>query len=177
MNRPLSLATPFALGAGLAAGAVVLALAGGTALAAWANHLHAGRSSDDRAAEEALRDEIQAMVESGLPPEDPKVALLEDELTELEALADAVAEPDPGFDPDELESLRAGSARAFPPHAPDPTEEWEDGEVECEPLPGRLSVEDIADANCYVERQPDGSIRYVAVAPDGTERDAFFATD
>lgn len=162
---------PLTIGAGLATGAVVLALGAGVAFA-----LMTDRQPDDNgsAGQDSLREEIQAMTDAGLPEDDPKVALLEEELAEFEALAETAAEPDPGFDPAALDELVTGSTRSM---QPDSTEEWDDGEVECEPVPGKLTVDDIAEATCFVEQQSDGSVRYVAVAPDGTEREARFAEE
>jgi hypothetical protein len=114
------------------------------------------------------------MIEGGLPHDDPKVAMLEEELAALDALEDTVAVPDPGIDPEALDDAASGSTRST---AADPTEQWDTGEVECEPVPGRLTMADIAGATCFVEQQPDGGVRYVAVAPDGTERATVFAEE
>src|SRR5690606_915211 len=45
---------------------------------------------------------------------------------------------------------------------------WESGEVLCEVVPGILGPDEIAGARCASVPQPDGTTRYVAVAPDGT---------
>lgn len=114
------------------------------------------------AGEEVLQTELDAMLEAGVHPDDPKVGLLEDELEDLEALADAEGVPAPPPEP--------------PPDADDGPDVGERREVDCEPVPpDLLTMDDIADATCYVEPQSDGGTRYIAVGPDGTERTVRFS--
>lgn len=127
----------------------------------------------DRAvtARTVLQSEIDAMKAAGIPAADPKVRMLQAELDALTDLESADPVPEAGVD---LEEVAEGGQRDVQLDAPDPEETWEDGPVECEPIPQKLSVEDIAGATCFVEPRPQGGARYVAVAPDGTTHEVIF---
>lgn len=132
--------------------------------------------------EAQLEAEIDGMVESGVPEDDPKVEMLEEE---AEAIEDGAGEParrESGVDTGEMlaEAAEQDAADA------DATgrdrvvagdSDWESGTVVCEPVPGLLSVEEIAGATCVSVPQPDGTSRYVAVSPDGTVRTVLFGAD
>jgi hypothetical protein len=46
----------------------------------------------------------------------------------------------------------------------------ESGVTACEPYPGLLSVAELVGARCVLAPQPDGSTRFVVIAPDGVVR-------
>ena len=130
--------------------------------------------------EAQLEAEIDGMVESGVPEDDPKVEMLEEE---AEAVEDGTGEParresgvDTGALLDEAAEQKAADAAAGDRVAAGDSG-WESGTVVCEPVPGLLSVEEIAGATCVSVPQPDGTSRYVAVAPDGTMRTVLFGAD
>lgn len=154
------------------AGALVAASIG-VAIGAGAVGARLADQSGDRVAtaQEALKSEIDAMLDAGMPARDQKVRMLQEEVDALKALEDTSPVPEKGVD---LEEVAGGGQRQVELDAPDPAEQWEDGPVECEPIPQRLSVEDIAGASCYVEPQPGGGARYVAVTPDGTMHEVAF---
>lgn len=140
-------------------------------------------------AAERMRDEIEAMVEGGVSPRDPKVRMLEREVAEMEAGATASPPPDPQGDvsgliaaaraedaAEDAGDSRTSSVAAGAAHDAD-TSAWESGVVQCEAVPGLLSADDIAGATCASVPQPDGTNRYVAVAPDGTVRVVAFGHD
>lgn len=137
--------------------------------------------------EQQLRDEIDAMVASGVPADNPKVEMLEDALDRLEQGAGEPARPEPGVDTGRVladarsaeaaEDARARAAAGdpaatVPDHLP-----WESGTVLCEPVPHLLSADEITGATCLSVPQPDGTGRYVAVGPDGTVRTVQFGHD
>lgn len=129
-------------------------------------------------ATDVLWGEIQAMLADGVMPNDPKVVMLEEDLTSLQAgeVLPEVAEP--GVDLGGVLGMpHRGGTRAA---ALDLTTAvaWDNGVVECEPLPPDiLSVAEIDDARCVSAPQPDGTSRYVAIVPDGTVRVVRFASD
>src|ERR671919_517309 len=113
--------------------------------------------------ERQIEDQIDAMVDSGIPENDPKVELLEDQVAELRR--GTRADPPPGA---------AGQATTGGvPTGP----AWQSGTVECEPVPQVLTAAEVAGATCVSVPQPDGSSRYVAVGPDGVVRTVSFGTD
>lgn len=121
------------------------------------------------AVEQQLRAEIEGMVDAGVPRDDPKVALVEEQLAAIEAGDRARAPAEPGLDVGAL----LAEARAEPAGRT----AWQSGAVLCEPVPGLLSAEEIAGATCLSVPQPDGSGRYVAVAQDGVVRSVRFGND
>jgi hypothetical protein len=142
-----------------------------------------------------MRAEIDAMIESGMSPDDPKIQMLEDEVAELEAGATATPRREPGVDvgatleaaeaaeaaEDADVSTRSAGPSAAPGAAGVPAgggqPAWESGPVQCEAVPGLLGAAEIAGALCVSVPQPDGTSRYVAVAPDGTVRSVAFGHD
>lgn len=145
----------------------------GVAMGAGAVGGRLGDQEGDNAvtARRVLQSEIDAMIAAGMPARDQKVRMLEEELDALKHLEGRGRVPEKGVD---LEEVARGGQRQVELDAPDPAEAWEDGPVECEPVPQRLSVEDIAGASCFVEPQPGGGARYVAVAPDGRVHEVVF---
>lgn len=102
---------------------------------------------------EQLQAEVDSLLRAGVPPDDPKMEILREDLLAPEAPAEEATDE---------------------PAGPDPGEMWEDGPVGCEPVPPAIRVEDIEGARCRVEPLPQGGARYIAVAPDGTEHEALF---
>lgn len=151
----------------LAAASLGVGIGAGTVGARLADH------SGDRAvnARRVIQSEIDAMIDAGMQASDQKVRMLEAELEALGQLEGSGRVAEEGVD---LEEVAKGGQRRVELDAPDPAEEWEDGPVECEPVPQRLSVEDIAEASCFVEPRPEGGARYVAVTPDGDVHEVFF---
>ena len=47
----------------------------------------------------------------------------------------------------------------------------------CEPVQGLLGADELAGATCLSIPQPDGTSRFVAVAPDGVVRTVHFGND
>lgn len=127
--------------------------------------------------EQQMEAEIEAMVDAGIPPDHPKVEMLEEELAELEEAGDAGAPAEPGVDVEAMiEEAEEAEAREEAGVAPaEPV--WDSGEVLCEVVPGILGPDEIAGARCASVPQPDGTTRYVAVAPDGTVRTVAFGHD
>jgi hypothetical protein len=120
---------------------------------------------------QTLRAEIEAMVAAGLPPTDPKLALLQEDLAALEAGTGAAPRGEPGV------VLSEQGIRDVEVDRRDASL-WDHGEVPCEPIPpDLLTAADIAGASCRNEPQPDGSARYVAVRPDGGEIVVVFGAD
>jgi hypothetical protein len=177
-------------GAALAA-ALVLAAVGASAAASGA----LSEPPPVPAANE-MRTEIDAMIESGMSPDDPKIQMLEDEVAELEAGATATPRREPGVDvaatleaaeaaeaaEDAGVSTRSAGPSATPGAAGGPAAgggqpAWESGPVQCEAVPGLLGAAEIAAALCVSVPQPDGTSRYVAVGPDGTVRSVAFGHD
>ena len=141
--------------------------------------------------ENQMQSEIDAMIESGVDPDDPKVEMLEDSLEQLEEGADANPRPEPGVDVeallDEAAEDEASEDAAVASRSADPgavaadghggDDAWQSGEVMCEVVPGMLGPEEIAGARCVSVPQPDGTSRYVAIGPDGTVRTVMFGHD
>jgi hypothetical protein len=170
-------------------GPVLFAALALTAVAASAAASAALSEPPDVPAAEQMRDEIEAMIESGVSPRDPKVRMLEREAAEIEAGATASPTPDPGGDvsgliaearaedaAEDAGHSRTASVAAGAAHDDDRSA-WESGVVQCEAVPGLLSADAIAGATCVSVPQPDGTNRYVAVAPDGTMRIVAFGHD
>ncbi len=146
--------------------------------------------------EDEMRGEIDAMVDGGMSPDDPKVEMLEEQLAELEEGADASPPPEPGVDVEALldeaqaneaaedagvAARSAGPAGAATASGDEPAagEEpaWDSGAVQCEVVPGLLGPDEIAGARCVGVPQPDGTSRYVAIGADGTARTVAFGHD
>jgi hypothetical protein len=139
--------------------------------------------------EQQLADEVDGMIDAGLPPDHPKVEMVEEMLASLEESRAAPGPSEPGVDVaalladaesegaqrDEAERRAdAGAgARAADPRAAG----WESGTVLCEPVPGLLTVDELAGARCLSVPQPDGTARYVALSPDGVVRSVRFGND
>lgn len=130
-----------------------------------------------------LEREAEAMVDAGVPANDPKVEMLE---AEAEAIADgagATTPKEPGVDL--AHTPEAKVATSGSPAAMDRVEAvesaegkspWDLGRVDCEPIPPtNLTAAEIAGATCLSLPQPDGTARYVAITPDGTVRVVRFA--
>ena len=139
-------------------------------------------------AEQQLRAEIEGMIEAGLAPDDPKVEMVEDQLEALEDGAGVPARRERGVDTGAMlaeaeaadESLAVterGARSAADATAAGDAAGWESGTIMCEPLPGLLSIDELAGATCLSIPQPDGTSRYVAVAPDGVVRSVHFGND
>jgi hypothetical protein len=139
------------------------------------------------AIEQQLRDEMDGMLAAGLDEDDPKVEMVEEQLAAIE---DGAGKParERGVDTgamlaeaaDDGAAAAAAEAGRGEPGAGPPADEdltWESGPVACEPVPGLLSVEEIAGATCLSVPQPDGTNRYVAVAPDGVVHSVRFGND
>jgi hypothetical protein len=178
--------------------AAVVATAGLTAIGV----AGAGRQQPaPTALEQQLQEEIDAMVAAGVPENDPKVELLEDQVEDLRRGREVRPPKEPGVDLGDLvadareadkatsqaaeraaagangAAAQAGTAGA-PAAAPEVSMSgWPSGPVECEPVPGVLTAEDVAGAACASVAQPDGSSRYVAVGRDGTVRAVAFGAD
>ncbi len=158
--------------------------------------------------EQQLDAEIEGMVDAGVPADDPKVEMLEEQLDELADGNGAPARREPGVDTGarltEAEQVTDAQARAeaaagaaagavqpraaggapaastaagTPAAAAADGRRWESGIVACEPLPGLLTMGEVAGATCLSVPQPDGTSRYVALAADGTVRSVRFGTD
>ena len=149
--------------------------------------------------ERQVQREIDAMIHGGMPEDDPKVAMLEDQVDELRRGDRADPPKEPGVDlrrrvadakaaeraaaRDQAGRTGAGSAAsadvagqattAGVPTGP----AWQRGTVECEPVPQALTADEVAGAMCLSVPQPDGSTRYVAVGSDGVVRTVAFGAD
>jgi hypothetical protein len=142
--------------------------------------------------------EIDAMIASGVPEDDPKVEMLEDQLDELRRGDRADPPPEPGVDLRQRvadakaaeqaadrardQAGRTGAGSAAPADVADQATAadgpaWQRGTVECEPVPQALTVAEVAGAICLSIPQPDGSTRYVAVGRDGVVRTVAFGAD
>ena len=145
--------------------------------------------------------ELEGMAENGVPADDPKMELLEEQRDEIVEGTGAPARREPGVDTaarlEEAEEVTDAQAQAeargvapgdrVEPQAADgageaPVEEgerarWDSGTVVCEPVPGMLTMAEVSGATCVSVPQPDGTSRYVVVAPNGTVRSVRFATD
>ena len=152
-------------------------------------------------AERQVRREIDAMIDSGVPADDAKVEMLEEQADELRRGTRADPPKEPGVDlgrrvadakaaeqaayraRDRAVRTPAGSAAsagvagqattAGVPTGP----AWKSGTVECEPVPQILTAQEVAGATCLGVPQPDGSTRYVAVHRDGVVRTVAFGPD
>ncbi len=139
------------------------------------------------AIEQQLHDEIDGMVEAGLDEDDPKVDMVEDQLAAIEQ-GEGQPARERGVDTgamlaeaadDAAAAAEAEAGRGTPGAGTAADEDlvWESGPVPCEPVPGLLTLEEIAGATCLSVPQPDGTNRYVAVAPDGLVRSVRFGND
>jgi hypothetical protein len=161
----------------LALGATVAASLGLTAVGV-AGATRSQPSPSD--AERQIRGEIEAMLDSGVPEDDPKVELLEDQVEELRRGSGAHPPREPGVDL----GRRVAEARASAGVAGRATTAgvptgpaWQRGTVECEPVPQILTADEVAGATCIDVPQPDGSTRYVAVGRDGVVHTVAFGPD
>jgi hypothetical protein len=147
--------------------------------------------------ERQVQREIDAMIESGMPEDDPKVEMLEDQVDELRRGDRANPPKEPGVDlrrrvaearAAERAQNQAGRTGAGSAASADvagrataggvPTgPAWQRGTVECEPVPQALTADEVAGALCLSVPQPDGSTRYVAVGRDGVVRTVAFGAD
>jgi hypothetical protein len=151
--------------------------------------------------ERQIRSEIDAMVDSGMSEDDPKIELLEEQADELRRGSRTDPPREPGIDLAERmnaakaaeqaaeqardQAIRTGASSAASagvarqattggvPTGP----AWQSGSVECEPIPQILTAEELAGAICVSVPQPDGSSRYVAVGADGVVRTVAFGAD
>lgn len=160
--------------------ALVAAVAASTGLTAVGIAGAARREPPPTEAERQIRGEIDAMLDSGVPENDPKVVLLEDQAEELRRSNRSNPPREPGIDL----GRRVADARASEGVAGRATAAgvatgpaWQSGAVECEPLPGILTAAEVAGATCLGVPQPDGSSRYVAVGRDGIVRTVAFGSD
>lgn len=157
-----------------------------TAVAASAAASAALSEPPDPAPAQQLRGEIDDMIASGVPGDDPKVEMLEDAVEEL-----TEADPTPPRDPgaagiaDRIADAEAAegsgtASRTAPADGARPSTAppaWQSGPVLCEVVPGQLGPDEITGAVCASVPLPDGTARYVAVTPDGTVRSVLFAAD
>jgi hypothetical protein len=159
--------------------AVLVAAAAVAGLLSWTARQPASGDETEPPPVEALRAEVEAMVDSGLPEDHPKVQMLTEDADELAEQWGDEGVPEQGVDlereaargelassPDEAERQSAEVGTDLPP-AVTP--------VDCEPIPQRLSAEAVAGARCMTVPQPDGSSLYVALAPNGRVRSVAFA--
>ncbi|MFP3900771.1 MAG: hypothetical protein ACLFXM_07930 [Acidimicrobiia bacterium] len=132
--------------------------------AALAGSAAAASLSDDPPpdVEAMLREEIEAMIAAGVPEDHPKVESLREDLRAMERSHDTDAPAEPGVDL----GARVDTARERVAAGASGTGGWDRGEVLCEPVPGLLTIDDVADAVCVSAPQPDGTNRYVAIGPD-----------
>jgi hypothetical protein len=147
--------------------------------------------------EAQLEAEIDGMIDEGVAAGSPKLEMLEEQLAAIEEGTGEPAAREPGVDTavrlgeaEEVTEAQAQAEAAGPvgarARAADIDDElveegeaarWETGTVECEPVPGMLTVDEVAGATCLSVPQPDGTSRYVAVGADGTVRSVRFGTD
>lgn len=139
--------------------------------------------------EQQLADEIDGMVDAGLPRDHPKVEMAEEMLAALEEGSADPGPGEPGVDVAALlaeaetedarrdEAERRADAGAGARSADPAAAGWESGTIACEPLPGLLTVDELAGARCLGVPQPDGTARYVAVSPGGVVRTVRFGND
>jgi|RhiMethySRZTD1v2_1073278.scaffolds.fasta_scaffold18161_7 hypothetical protein len=162
-----------------------------TAVAASAAASAALSEPPEPPAADRMREEIDDMVASGVPADDPKVEMLEEAAADLEG-ADTSPPRDPGAAGvgERIAAAEAADAAGQEGVAPSaapadgarttgaaPAPAWESGPVLCEVVPGQLGADEIAGALCASVPQPDGTDRYVAVTPDGTVRTVLFGAD
>ncbi|HYZ98352.1 MAG TPA: hypothetical protein VE575_06350 [Acidimicrobiales bacterium] len=172
-------------------GALVLAVGAAIGLTAIGVAGAARRQPEPPPLQRQIEDEIDAMVDAGVPADSPKVELLEEQVDELQRGNRATPRPEPGVDLGERVAEARAAERAeerAPSGAPGAARQnttrgvptgpaWDRGVVECEPVPGVLTAEEVADATCVSVPQPDGSNRYVAVGGDGVVRTVAFGDD
>jgi hypothetical protein len=135
--------------------------------------------------EAMVQEQIDAMIDGGIPEDHPKVASLREDLAAMERSDPGEMPAEPGIDLGAVvESARRNveAGRRAPGRSPDRvdaagTAVWDSGEVVCEPVPGLLGVEDVADAVCASVPQPDGTSRYVAIGPDRVAHVVAFGVD
>jgi hypothetical protein len=136
---------------------------------AWFDEPQDGRPSG----EALLESEIAMMEEAGLPADHPKLQMLRDDLASLRDGRRVEAPDEPGVD---LSDVGTAGARARSER--NDASLWDEGPVQCEPIPpDLLTAEELAGATCRSEPQADGSSLYVATAPDGTEHVVRFGPD
>lgn len=155
---------PLAIGVSLVVGIAGLAVVGGVVAAEVTGQVH-DTSDTDSSAQALLQADLDATLEAGLPADDPKVQMLEEEIAALDALEDA--EPVPELEADQLESASGAGQRGA---TGDSDERWDSGSVACEPLPGLLTADALRGATCRVEPQGDGSVLYIVTFADGNEQ-------
>jgi hypothetical protein len=163
--------------------AMTVVAAAGAVLVAGAAAASSGRDTQPAPPQAAveLQREVDAMRTAGLPPDDPKVEMLEAEVDALIAGTSAEAVPDAGMD---APANRSGDASlsSTPQEAVqaagevDSDRSADPGAVECEPVPQALDAAEVADASCLSVPQPDGTTRYVAVRPTGVVHVVRFAS-
>jgi hypothetical protein len=124
-----------------------------------------------------LESEIETMLANGTPASHTKVQRLQQDLNVLRNGVQTPMPGEPGLDLSSTLGASRGSgirSVALDDHGGVANTEpvaWDRGEVVCEPVPPEaLDVTELAGAICLSAPQPDGSSRYVAVAPDGTVR-------
>lgn len=158
--------------------AVMLAALGASAAASAT--LSSG-SSGPTPLEQQLQDEIDALRASGLPASHPKVRSLQASLDQLRAPVPAHPRRDPRGDVSgllsEAREQQADPQAAVAEAAAEGQPLWESGTVDCEPVPGLLTVDELAGATCVSVPQPDGTSRYVALGADGVARTVLFGAD
>jgi hypothetical protein len=162
------------LAAMVVVGAAALAFDGGAARPDAAGATAAAPAVSSGVA--VLRGEIAAMEASGMPADHPKVELLRDDLAVMEAAAAAgrPVVPEPGVD---VGARIAAATRSSDDSAADAAASFDDGPVDCEPVPGLLTAADVAGARCSSTLEADGSSLYVAERPDGSARAVRFGAD
>jgi hypothetical protein len=147
-----------------------------------------GRQPAPVGVEQQLEGEIDAMVASGMAEDDPKVELLEAQLAELRRGTRVHAPKEPGVDLAErvagakvtearTEARVVAQASAGDSASAAATAGWQQGVVECEPVPQLLGAQQLAGAVCLSVPQPDGTNRYVAIGRDGVIRSVEFGFD
>jgi hypothetical protein len=149
------------------------------------------------ALEAQLEAEIDGMLDEGVPAASPKLEMLEEQLAEVEQGTGEPAAPEPGVataarlgEAEDVTEAQAQAEAAGPAGAAaragdigdalveeGEAARWETGPVDCEPVPGMLTADEVAGASCLSVPQPDGTGRYVAVGADGTVRSVRFGTD
>src|SRR5262245_8284626 len=141
--------------------AAVLVAAVGASAAASAT-LGNSSASAPTGVERQLQDEIDALRASGLPADDPKVVMLQHNLDQLRAPSHPRRESqvDVGALLSKASEQRADPSAAATEAAAQGEPLWDSGPVDCEPIPGLLSVAELAGATCVGVPQPDGTSRF-----------------
>jgi hypothetical protein len=168
VRRALGIAGSVAFG--LAVTAAVSTIAGATQ----------GAHQDDQQGGGAavLAAEIEAMEAGGMPADDPKIRMLQDDLDALERGRDVTPPAEPGVDVPAI--LGDPATRDEADDAVDTSDAslWDDGAVQCEVVPpDLLTAADIAGATCASTLDGDGGSHYTATGRDGTVRTVHFAPD